>query len=650
MDVHLALQKRLRQGRALIGQILLGGQEDDLAIEPLFAQACGSLNSRMAGADDDDRGGRHGFSSSLAAPFANESADVIHWRRAGSRAASSSGSSGPGSSGGIVAGSMMTPERGARTTAEALSGRGAALGLDQLAARRAGGRRERAIASPPAPSTAQRLRRRRDALVRRAPDERVERSRRRDGRPAVADDPVRHPGLVARGARRAAEPFAHGSLMAFRLLDVGHEQADAPRRSSMRRIRGDQRGDRRARGGAVVRFERRAPHGQERFGIAGRDPGKGPGAGQPILGRIAGADAQVGGGEVGMGRLRIRGLEDPRCAAIVALLRRQAPANRGRGHERRLKPAGLLRKDERALRIPLHRLFGHRGLDDRAPAIRGWLVDEPGGGVGVDRRERARPVAASRAIVQNRLTRPSGGRARIRAHRVLERRLMIAAAPRLKMQAAQAEAMRLVMIEHRVERGDGAPCVAGELRRLRLQEFGHRLVPDEPARLGGVLGRGPGVAGADRDHAARQRAGTLLALARPRGERNQRRDTEDESQHAPYDRQTRSPAPGRRRAPASAKPHIPRPARSASRRPDCWRARSDPRRPAPARRGKSTAETSRLRFKMPARAGAGAGGRPPRSHGLAPPASRPIAASRIDCSAASAACLARASVGQSPAA
>ena len=164
-----------------------------------------------------------------------------------------------------------------------------------------------------------RLRRRRDALVRRPPDERVERSRRRDRRPAVADDPVRHPGLVARGARGAAEPFAHRALMAFRLLDVGHEQADAPRRAPMRRIRGDERGDRRARGGAVVRFERGAPHGQERFGIAGRDPSKRPGASQPVLGRIAVADAQVGGGEVGMGRLRISGLEDAACAAIVAL-------------------------------------------------------------------------------------------------------------------------------------------------------------------------------------------------------------------------------------------------------------------------------------------------------------------------------------------
>ena len=71
---------------------------------------------------------------------------------------------------------------------------------------------------------------------------------------------------------------------------------------------------------------------------------------------------------------------------------------------------------------------------------------------------------------------------------------MIAAAPRLDMQPAQAEAMRLVMIEHRIERGDGAPRVALELRRLRLQKLGHWLVRDQPARFGCVLGRGLGVA------------------------------------------------------------------------------------------------------------------------------------------------------------
>ena len=55
VDIHLALQKRLRQRRALIGHILLGREKDHVAVELLLAQAHRRLNPRMAGADDDDR-------------------------------------------------------------------------------------------------------------------------------------------------------------------------------------------------------------------------------------------------------------------------------------------------------------------------------------------------------------------------------------------------------------------------------------------------------------------------------------------------------------------------------------------------------------------------------------------------------------------
>ena len=37
MDVHLAFEKGLGQRRTLIGQILLGGEKNDLAVEALFA-------------------------------------------------------------------------------------------------------------------------------------------------------------------------------------------------------------------------------------------------------------------------------------------------------------------------------------------------------------------------------------------------------------------------------------------------------------------------------------------------------------------------------------------------------------------------------------------------------------------------------------
>ena len=74
-----------------------------------------------------------------------------------------------------------------------------------------------------------------------------------------------------------------------------------------------------------------------------------------------------------------------------------------------------------------------------------------------------------------------------------------------------------------------------------------------------------------------------------------------------------------------------------------------PKRRAPAPRGKSAGEPWRLRSKRQAH-GRKPPGRQPQSHGFAPPASCSVAASRIECSAASAACLARASAGQSPAA
>jgi len=70
---------------------------------------------------------------------------------------------------------------------------------------------------------------------------------------------------------------------------------------------------------------------------------------------------------------------------------------------------------------------------------------------------------------------------------------MVAGAPRLDMQAAQAKAMGLVMVEHRIVGGDGARGVARELRRLRLQELGQGLVADQTVRLGGVLRGGSGV-------------------------------------------------------------------------------------------------------------------------------------------------------------
>ncbi len=286
-----------------------------------------------------------------------------------------------------------------------------------------------------------------------------------------------------------------------------------------------------------MRIERGARHSEGRFGIERRHARKRPGAGQPVLGRVAMAHAQIGRGEIGMGRLSVSGLEHAAGAAKIAGLRCQPAADRRRGDKRRRELASLLRQSERDFRIALHRFLGHRRLDHGAPAVRGRLVDEPGAGVRVDGRQRAGPIAAPRAIVEHRLTGPGCGGARMGAHRILQGRGMIAGAPRLDMQAAQANAMRFVMLQHRIIGRDGPRSVPGKLRGLGLQELGHRLVPDQPVRVVGVLGGASRVACADGQHPARQSLEPLLAPTRPRADRNQRRDTEDEAQHAPHDRE-----------------------------------------------------------------------------------------------------------------
>ena len=70
VDFHFALEKRLRQRRALIGRILLRGEKNDLAVKPLFAQARRGLNAGVSGADDNDRGRRHGQAQAFARPLA----------------------------------------------------------------------------------------------------------------------------------------------------------------------------------------------------------------------------------------------------------------------------------------------------------------------------------------------------------------------------------------------------------------------------------------------------------------------------------------------------------------------------------------------------------------------------------------------------
>ena len=130
--------------------------------------------------------------------------------------------------------------------------------------------RPRAAQAQAAGAAARRGFGRAEPLLRRAPDEGVERARRRGRRPAIADDPVGDPRLVARRARGARQPFARRPFGAVGGLDVGHQQTGSRGRPA-RRVGRDQRADRRARGGEVARLERGAAERQPAFRVMRRD-------------------------------------------------------------------------------------------------------------------------------------------------------------------------------------------------------------------------------------------------------------------------------------------------------------------------------------------------------------------------------------------
>ena len=58
-EVHRALEERLRQRRALVGQVGLARDEDDRVVRAFLAQTGGGLDAGVTGADDDDRAARH---------------------------------------------------------------------------------------------------------------------------------------------------------------------------------------------------------------------------------------------------------------------------------------------------------------------------------------------------------------------------------------------------------------------------------------------------------------------------------------------------------------------------------------------------------------------------------------------------------------
>ena len=59
--VHRALEERLRQRRALVGQVGLAREQDDRIVRAFLAQTGRGLDAGVTGADDDDRTTRHKF-------------------------------------------------------------------------------------------------------------------------------------------------------------------------------------------------------------------------------------------------------------------------------------------------------------------------------------------------------------------------------------------------------------------------------------------------------------------------------------------------------------------------------------------------------------------------------------------------------------
>ena len=207
---------------------------------------------------------------------------------------------------------------------------------------------------------------------------------------------------------------------------------------------------------------------------------------------------------------------------------------------------------------------------------------------------------------------------------------MIAGAPRLDMQTAQADALGLVMIEHGVIGRNSPRSVARKLRGLRLQELGHRLVPDQPARVVSVLGGASRVARADGEHAARQSLEALLTPARLGPDRDQRRDTEDKAQQAPHDRDRNSQRQDGAEPEQQGDLVLLAPPGDVH---DAWIVRK-PRQAAGDQRQRRQ-ENQQANHRDPASkrqtcAGRRLGARPLKPHGFWPLASRPTAASRID--------------------
>ena len=236
-------------------------------------------------------------------------------------------------------------------------------------------------------------------------------------------------------------------------------------------------------------------------------------------------------------RLRLpRRLDDLCRLAQLGAPRQHLAGDRCRRHEVGRELHRLEGACERAVLVAV--AAGERvgGEEHGAVAPRRRLVEEPERGAPLDGRERAAPVAVGALRLEHRLVRPAdGGREPRRLAGIGAGRDRVAAPARLDEEAAQPEHARLGILGHAAEGRLGAAAVAGDLRRLRLEEERQRLAAEKPLGLAGVPAGGAGIAGSDRHHAARHRRITLGTAPRPRRIGHAVRHAEHEGHHRPQE-------------------------------------------------------------------------------------------------------------------
>ncbi len=112
---------------------------------------------------------------------------------------------------------------------------------------------------------------------------------------------------------------------------------------------------------------------------------------------------------------------------------------------------------------------------------------------------------------------------------------MIAAPLRFDMKTAQTQKPRLGAFRQALEGFDRRGAIAGELRGLGAKKMRQRLIVEMAARFRGGFTRQPRIAGADGDHAARERCETLGAAAHRRALAHEPRRAQKKANDAPED-------------------------------------------------------------------------------------------------------------------